>query len=175
MKILAIDPGHKGAFVLYNKSIFKWWAMPIQTDGKNVSVEFSGIVKLLNLIKRAYPDTHIYLERAKPLAMGSKHAFNYGRDFAALEIAIVLSKIPVTYVEPSTWAKKMHEGVSKDLKTKAKSLVAVKRLLPSLVGKLPVAPKTKVPLDGPVDALLIAAYGLSVNTANKVEPSLDFY
>jgi hypothetical protein len=167
MKILAIDPGHQGAFVLYDgKKLFKWWAMPLDKDGKNKSVSYIKVVDLLNPIIKKYPDLHFYLERAVPMAMGSRHAFNYGRDFCKLEIAIEYSGLPVTYVEPAKWTKIMHEGISKDLKSKAKSLIAVKRLLPKLVGELPVNTKGAL-LDGPVDALLIATYALRTHTGRE--------
>ncbi len=55
----------------------------------------------------------------------------------------------------------MDEGNAsrKDLLPKAKSLIAVKRLFPKLVKQLPRDRKGNL-LDGPVDALLIAGYGL---------------
>jgi hypothetical protein len=53
----------------------------------------------------------------------------------------------------------MHEGVSSDLKPKAKSLIAAKRLYASLYAKLPKKPKGG-DHDGYIDALLIAGYGL---------------
>src|ERR1700677_1663586 len=102
--VVAIDPGHTGAFVLYDgKDHFQWWPMPIIKEGKNTSVVFALVHEMLTDIRQKYKGAHVYLERAMPMAMGSKHAFNYGRDFAALEIAIRLVGLPVTYVEPAKW------------------------------------------------------------------------
>ncbi len=172
---LGIDPGISGAFVITDGFTFmKVWGMPLVVEGKNKSVEFDGIHELLTEVIDGFGLDHVYLERAIPMAMGSKGAFNYGRGFAAIEIAIELVRIPVTYVEPQKWAKEMHEGMSQDLKPKAKSLLAVKRLYPSLVASLPKNTKG-VLLDGPVDALLIAGYGLRKGVPKRDEEVADFY
>ena len=72
----------------------------------------------------------------------------------------------------------MHEGLSTDLRPKAKSMMAVKRLYPHLVKILPTNTKGALQ-DGPIDALLIAGYGIrrglvsKVSNVNKVEE--DFF
>jgi hypothetical protein len=160
--ILGIDPGLKGAFVLFDGHAIKHWPMPVLTNGKDKEIDFNGIYNLLWSIYGDEWNLHIYLERAVAFAMGAKGAFNYGRGYAALEIAISLLQIPVTYVEPGKWTKVIHAGISADLKPKAKSLIAVKRLYPHLVDRLPRTKKGAL-LDGQVDAFLIAAYGLKAN------------
>jgi hypothetical protein len=165
MKVCAIDPGLAGAVVIFDGKKFKSWPMPVTSNGKNNEVEFDGVHELLWDISGYHPGIHVYLERAMPMAMGAKHAFNYGRGFAALEIALRLLRMPTTYVEPGKWAKVMHEGISADLKPKAKSLIAVKRLFPKLVESLPKNRNGKL-LDGPIDALLIASYGIRCMSRN---------
>lgn len=156
--VLAIDPGINGAFVLTDGRKLETWAMPIKLVGKDKLINFEGVLRILhNAQEKARP--HVFLERALPMAMGSKHAFNYGRGFAALEIAIGLVGFPYTLVDPPKWSKVMHEGINSDLKPKAKSLIAVERLCPELFKKLPRNQKGKV-LEGPMDGLLIATYGL---------------
>jgi len=157
MQVLAIDPGLKGGFVIFDGKKFKWWAMPVVDDGKDKLVEFDRVHEILSVEVNA--GTHVFLERAVSFGMGTKGAFNYGRGFASVEIAIELVGLPVTYVEPGKWTKEMCAGISNDMKPKAKALVAVKRLYPKLVESLPRDKKGKI-LDGAVDALLIAAYGL---------------
>lgn len=156
--VIGIDPGLDGAIVIFDGKDFGSYAMPLKIEGKNRMVDFDGVHELLFHITDVYTDAHIYLERAVSFGMGVKGAYNYGRGFAAIEIAIELLKMRVTYVEPAKWTKEIHEGISSDLKPKAKSLIAVKRLFPNLVGKLPKNRNGKI-LDGPIDALLIAAYG----------------
>jgi hypothetical protein len=170
-KFLGIDPGLKGAFVLIGGKKFETYPMPTVSYGKDTIVDFSGVNKLLWNLKNKYPVIEVHLERAVSFGMGITGAFNYGRGFAALEIAIKLNKLPVTYVEPGKWAKEMHQGITKDLKPKAKSLIAVERLFPHLVAKLPRNGKGKL-LDGPVDALLIAAYAERKST--PVSEEYDF-
>ena len=170
-RVLAIDPGLKGAFVLFDGKDFKWWPMPTVEIGKDKFVEFDGVHELLWELSDGNTDLECFLERAVSFGMGTKGAFNYGRGFAAVEIAIELLKMPVTYVEPGKWAKEMHQGISSDIKPKAKSLIAVKRLYPKLVDQLPRDKKGKL-LDGPVDALLIAAYGLKRDKVQPEEPEL---
>lgn len=157
--ILGIDPGNSGAFVLTDGRKLKWWNMPLKKEGKNKEVHFDGVHELLWNIQIEYGQVPTYLERAVPMAMGSKGAFTYGRGFAAIEIAIELLHLPVTYVEPQKWTKEMHQGISSDLKPKAKSLVALKRLYPNLVRFVPTNTKGAL-MEGPIDALLIAGYGL---------------
>lgn len=156
---LGIDPGLKGAFVLFDGKIIKAAAnMPLLVEGKEKEVEFDGIHALLWELQDQFGHFHVFLERAVSFGMGTKGAFNYGRGFAAVEIALELFKFEITYVEASKWTKEMHAGISGDLKPKAKSLIALKRLFPKLVDSLPRDTKGRV-LDGHIDALLIAAYG----------------
>lgn len=159
LKVLGVDPGTNGAFVLFDGAAFVTAAMPITISGKEKLVDFLGVQSLLAALKKNHGLFHVFLERAVPMAMGSKGAFTYGRGFEALVIALGLAGNPVTHIEPSKWTKEMHEGISADLKPKARSLIAVKRLYPQLVGSLPKRPKGGLH-DGPIDALLIAGYGL---------------
>lgn len=169
--VLGIDPGISGAFVLTNGTSVKTWPMPIKTNGKDKTIHFDGVHQLLWDVQVVAPEVHVYLERAVPMAMGAKSAFNYGQGFAAILIAIETLKIRMTLVEPQKWSKEMHEGISVDLRPKAKSLIAAERLFPKLFASLPKNTKGRT-LDGPVDALLIAAYGLRKNgvTANTSKP-----
>lgn len=177
MLALGIDPGISGAFVLTDGSGFlKAWPMPLVVNGTDRTIDFDGVHELLTDLREDF-SFHIFLERAIPMAMGSKGAFNYGRGFAALEIAIQLIGIPVTYVEPAKWAKYMHEGLSTDLRPKAKSMMAAKRLYPKLVRVLPTNTKG-VLQDGPIDALLIAGYGIRrglVGVSKPVKEGEDFF
>ncbi|MDH4163306.1 MAG: hypothetical protein OEW15_11555 [Nitrospirota bacterium] len=166
---LGIDPGFAGAFVLTDGSDFlKAWPMPLVVTGGDRMIDFDGVHELLTEIFEGHRP-HVFLERAIPMAMGSKGAFNYGRGFAAIEIAIALIGMPVTYVEPAKWAKYMHEGLSTDLRPKAKSMIAVKRLYPKLVKVLPTNTKGTLQ-DGPIDALLIAGYGIRRGLVNVSKP-----
>ncbi len=164
--VVGIDPGIHGAIVMTDgRKLFKYWKLPIKIDGKEKYVHFEEVNQIFQLIVR-YQRPHVYLERAIPFALGSKSAFTYGRGFEALLIALRVNQIPFTLVEPGRWTKEMHEGISADFKPKKKSSIAVERLYPHLVALLPKEAKNGKKLaDGPVDALLIAGYGLRKGNA----------
>ncbi len=165
--ILAIDPGQQGAFVWLDKDgFFDWASMPLKSDGTK-DIDFEKLRALMN--RRG---SRVLLERAHAGAMGTTGAFNYGRSFAAIEIAIQLSGFPVTYVEPAKWAKVMHEGISKDLKPKAKSTIAVERLFKNLLDQIPKNKNGKMH-EGVMDALLIAGYGLRISGLEQKALSRD--
>jgi len=150
--VLGVDPGLSGAFVLMeDNELLEYSLMPLE----NKEISFKGVLQILH----DYQPDHIYLERAVSFGMGTKSAFNYGRGFAAIEIAIGLSGIPVTYIEPSKWTKIMHEGVSADIKPKIRSVIAFERLFAHLSERIPKS-KTGKYHEGVLDALLIAGYGI---------------
>lgn len=158
--ICAIDPGLSGAIVFTDgKTLFRSFTMPIQIHGKEKEIDFFLLKDLLASSWNVTPFVHVYLERAIPFAMGSKAAFNYGKGAMATELAIRTHSYPMTLVEPARWTKIMHEGISADMKPKAKSALAVQRLFPHFLHSIPKSKKGK-PHEGIVDALLIAGYAL---------------
>jgi len=171
--VLGVDPGNEGAFVLTDGEKFlETFPMPILTEGKTKRIFFQGVYNLLLEIGPA----QIFLERAVPMAMGSKGAFSYGRGFEAIIIAIELAAVPYTLVEPQKWAREMCAGIRTDLRPKARSLIAARRLYPQLVGKLPVTPRSKKIHDGCIDALLVAGYGLrQLGRGPELVEEKDFY
>lgn len=164
--VLAIDPGQAGALVWLAGDFFEWAVMPLKADGTK-DLDFA---KARELIARR--PAHVFLERAHAGAMGTTGAFNYGRSFAGLEIAIELSGLPVTYLEPSKWAKVMHEGISKDLKPKAKSIIAVDRLFKKFHDQIPKNKNGKMH-EGVMDALLIAGYAERISGLERKAFSPD--
>lgn len=171
-KVLAIDPGQNGALVLYNGAqVLKCWLMPLK-DKKTKDVDFDRVHEILWEVLDEHGKIDVFLEKAVSFGMGTKGAFNYGRGFAALEIAIKLSEHRLHYIEPSRWTKTMHHGISKDLKPKVKSLTALHLNHKPLVKALPTDKKGQI-LDGPVDALLIAIFGLT--QINSIQEELDFF
>lgn len=169
--VIGVDPGLAGAFVITDGAGFiEVHAMPVITEGKDKAVNFSMVNNLLGRIREKHGRIPVFLERAVSFGMGTKGAFNYGRGFEAVSIALSLHEYPLTLVEPGKWTKEMHEGSQADLKPKARSQIVVRRLFPQLVGKLPVRPRGGL-MEGPMDALLIAGYGLRrLNPLLKVPP-----
>ncbi len=171
-----LDPGLSGAIVLLSQDHKKvmFWPMPLTINGKQKEIDYPQVSEILrNADSVAEGNMHAFLERAVPFAMGTKSAFNYGRGFAALEIALSDLDIPHSMVEPAKWTKAMHVGIKGDLKPKAKSAIAVKRLFPKLTVKLPKSKKGAL-LDGFVDALLIAGFGLRTMVERESPAIADF-
>lgn len=179
---IGIDPGLSGAIVFLDlsegKPIGAFFLIPVSVEGKTRAIDYGGVCEQLTRTRHEFGIAHIYLERAVPMAMGSASAFNYGRGFQILITAIESARMAYTLVEPQKWTKEMHEGIRTDLKPKARSLIAVKRLYPSLIEKMPKNKKGEL-LDGPVDALLIAGYGLRKmgisSNVRKAKVVPDFY
>jgi len=156
--ILGIDPGKDGAFVVIdeNGTMLYFKVMPLGPDDQP---HYEGIKEVLMEINKAHYIPLAYLERAMPMAMGAKHAFNYGRGFAALEIALREVGIPYSMLEPSKWTKDIFQGIDSNLKAKAQASIAVSRLFPEEHKKIPTSPRSKKMHDGIIDALLMAEYG----------------
>lgn len=156
--ILGVDPGLKGSFCVTDGSDFvKFREMPLNSEKR---VDFGKVKETLKALSLNGVVRTVYLERAKPLAMGSKYAFNYGRDYECIYRALLEMGFTVIEVEPSHWAKVMHEGIDKNLRPKAKSQIAVKKWFPRLVAEIPKRPRAGDFEEGPMDALLIAGFGL---------------
>lgn len=161
MMVLGVDPGLSGSFCLFDGGEnVEFFMMPTIVVSKEKRVDFGKVLLWLEGVKKRYGVIPAYLERAKPMAMGSKFAFNYGRDFEKVVLAIHLAgfKKRLKQVDPSIWTKEMHDGIDRDIKSKAKSLIALNDLYPLMVAHVPRRPKGALH-DGPVDAFLIAAFG----------------
>lgn len=156
LNFLGIDPGQSGALVILDDGgvIKSLCVMPLGPDGQP---SFSGIKGALDEAKKFSPET--LLERAVSFGMGGLSAFNYGRGFAALEIALQELRMPYTLIEPRKWTKVMFQGIDSRLKPKEQALIAIDRLMPSEKSKIPVTPRSKKLHEGVIDATLIAEYG----------------
>lgn len=155
---IGIDPGKSGAIVelTHDGKIHKHHKFSFDAEGLLDPIA-TGFI--LADISGRIGGGGVWLERALPMAMGAKHAFNYGRDFQTLVLCLLYSKLPYVLVEPSRWTKEICQGVDKNLKTKARSEVAFRRLMPTEVEKVPVTPKSKQMDDGVLEAALIAEFG----------------
>jgi hypothetical protein len=162
LSVLGIDPGIYGAFVLTDGEAFvRTWEMPVISNGKEKRISFEGVSKILKeasdqVRPKSLP---VFLERAVPFAMGAKSAFNYGRGFEVIELAIKIQELSLTLIEPTKWTKEMHQGIKDDLKPKAKSRIAVERLFPKILKQVSGKSSQKY-FEGIVDAILISGYGL---------------
>lgn len=159
--VIGIDPGNKGAIVVYYPGLKPGlYKMPVQKNGKREEISYEAAAEIVEEIKLLYGDDgHVMLEKAAPFKMGVTSAFNYGRSFAALEILARTCGLPYTMVHPRAWTRVMWEGISARGDSKQKSLTALKRLFPKEAKLIPCNKNGK-PHDGMIDAFLIAAYGI---------------
>lgn len=147
-KVVGVDPGLNGALCFLNSGTSIYFhEMPLIQNEINV-------MRLSLDIKEFKPDM-VYLELASSRpGQSCVSTFTTGRNYGMILAALYLSGFPFKIVSPSTWAKRMHQGVDGKLKAKEKSKIAIQRLSP--LGAALLAGKH----DGKIDAYLIACYGL---------------
>lgn len=167
-----MDAGLDGAAVLIDSggAIVDKFIMP------TIKVKTKRILDLRELSKWVYskgmgadfrePEIKMcYLESVHSLpGNGSVSSFKFGYVFGATEMCLAAHSIPYTLVTPKTWQKKYHQGMSKDIDPKKRSILAFNRLYPGV--DLRASDRCKLPHSGLVDALLIAEYGRLHNSTN---------
>lgn len=151
--IMGIDPGQNGGLAIMSKDRIVHFTsvMPILAK----ELEYQKLIKALGY----FPIDMIYLEKVGAMPrQGVTSMFNFGKHFGELLGVINTLRIPYTLTRPLEWQKTSHKGMSKDMSPKERSLKAVKNIYPDL--ELRKGPRSKVPHDGIVDAVLIALHGV---------------
>lgn len=158
---LGIDPGKKGGFVLLDElgNYVKSWRMPSLTrdiTSQSIANIYYNINSVTNEIKPT-----VFLERIFTAPFdGRVGLMTYAQEAGRLEMC-ALWRWPIHLVHPKTWMSKIHMGLPKKLEAKEKSLHSFMLRFPYLCDKgSDFWPESsKKPLDGLVDAALIAEYG----------------
>jgi len=171
MIIGGIDPGKKGALVVYTTTTKRMqkFVMPLNKQG-NIDLK-----ALCTLINKYFKKATVFLEKIHSIkGTGKQSMFTMGRGLGQLESALVCNGIDFHWVRPYDWQKAV--WVPKDVikkrsdsgktmvnDTKASSMNAFKRIFPKTdvrYGDLESKKyKRTVHKDGIVDAALIAYYG----------------
>lgn len=163
--IVGIDPGINGAlaFLSHAGQVISYSKMPKLASREQ---DIPGLFKLLRDVRADL--TMVLIERVTATAIGGKKQnFSFGRNLGQVEGVMVAMGLPFLEVHPKTWQKVMHDGASKSMGPKERSLLVAKRLWPScdFGGEH----------DGIIDASLIAEYGrriyhqtASIKTENQV-------
>jgi hypothetical protein len=162
-RVVGIDPGINGAVVFYDGSRFEFNKMPLMEKNLICFLQLQGIFERYNV-----GETHFFLEKPSSYCQGHKAAFNYGRNFSAVEIALNLADATPHLVEPSKWTALLHRGFPKDLKTKIKSEKSLEYFAPEALKKIDVN-RAGRRHDGLIDAALIALYGFYILTKESYE------
>lgn len=157
MKILGIDPGKQGAFVLVeNKRIVDFKVMPL--IGKEINLP-----ELLKLLVELTKTVSVcYLEDIQGFGLGSKSSFlSQGKTWGIIRGILFNIGIPTVTVMPKRWQATEHIGCSRSDTPKKRSFQAFQNTygygIENAYGK-----HNKQHIEGLVDAYLIACHGLKM-------------
>jgi hypothetical protein len=166
-----IDPGKKGYvvyFVEYDDKPTQIKSFPMPVIGKEYDIKF-----FLDTVREIFGvgDKYFVVENVHAIkGGGSTGNFQFGRGTMLIEAGLTSYNIPFTKITPNKWQKYCWEGVTVQTKpnpknksgistdTKATSLIAAKRLFPSV--DLRNTERCTTAHEGKVDALLMAHYCL---------------
>jgi hypothetical protein len=119
MKILGIDPGKNGAFVLYdsfNESILACWDMPTYKKGPKGRDAFDkvALITIMEAASRMGTDLAVLEEVGqRPTApkSGQPRAqtgmFEFGKGWGYVDMLLSVYKLRTEYVRPQVWKKDM--------------------------------------------------------------------
>ena len=170
MIIVGIDPGKNGGIAIINGNDIILHTIP--QIAKEVDVR--GLFDIFEGIRLNTEPAKIIIEDVHSVFSASAKAnFQFGWITGFLEGMAMSLELPYFKIQPKVWQKDVWQGgkiietptsekdkngnVKYKVDTKATSLLAAKRLFPNT--NLLATPRSKVPHDGLVDALLIAEYG----------------
>jgi len=113
--ILGIDPGAGGALSFYDGEELILFDMPVYEIAKGKTkrkrVDFAMLCKI---IMEQKPD-HAYVELVSAqFGNGAASAFSFGCAVTCVDNALIVCKVPVTYITPQTWKKTMACPADKD-------------------------------------------------------------
>ena len=108
MILAAIDPGLTGAIAYVDESgLIDVFDLPV-VDKRISSALFSEMVRKVKVDGAYFPVKHVCIEdvHAGPKD-GRVGAFKFGRTLGNLEACAATLHVPITYVQPATWKRKM--------------------------------------------------------------------
>lgn len=150
MKIMACDPGIKGAFALLGVPKPVADLMPLcgkDIDGKAIA----------DMLRKVKPDL-VILEKVHSMPkQGVSSTFKFGESYGRIKGILEGLGIPYQLVTPQAWKKEVLKGTKKD---KDAAIQHVRRKYPTI--NLTPKPK-RTPQDGIADAVCIAEYGVLMN------------
>lgn len=118
MRILGIDPGLSGAFVLLeNSTPIEWGLMPTMTEGTNRRVNGAALAALWRF---AYIDVAFMEQVGARPGQGVSSMFTFGHAAGTVRGVLGALEIPVRMVTPQSWKK--HVGLIGKDKDDARSL-----------------------------------------------------
>lgn len=158
---VGIDIGKEGAIKFLSSIHDYTCVMPLDEEGAlNIKMVHAILSECVG------KDFHVVFEKLTPLHLASKSSnWSLAHQYGAIEALCVSLNIPYTKVAPKEWQAEMLSNIAPLRKkdgtsdTKGRALLKVKELFPDLSLTDPNKPRSKVPHNGIVDAILLAEYG----------------
>lgn len=152
MRVLGIDPGKAGAIAIIDGlSLLRVFDMPVTALKKGTTLDAHTLNGLLaEVLHDCGPVDLAVIERVHSTPqMGVSSAFDFGRSFGVVEMALIARGIRLEYVTPQAWKKSL--GLNGD---KASSLALAR-------AKWPDAEEwfRRKKDEGRAESALIAEYG----------------
>lgn len=149
--IIAIDPGKKGAIVIFKDGEIIPFIMPLL--GKDLDEKSINSI----IYEHKSDDCCAFIEKVHAMPkQGVTSMFNFGMGYGMLRMALVANRISYQLVTPQAWKKKVLSGLAKD---KSATINYVARKYPN-INLMPG--KKRTPHDGIADAICIGEYGSSI-------------
>jgi len=160
MKILGIDTGKRGGFVIIDESgkVIDKLIMPVIDKEYDVTTILSFLEDHKDVDFAVIEKIHAMFQ------VPAKTTFEMGKGYGIVLGLLYNFKIKFYEVTPKQWQKKIHVNCLAS-RAKDKSYYIFNREFPELAETFKISPKgnkTLKPHDGLIDALLIAEYGRRV-------------
>jgi crossover junction endodeoxyribonuclease RuvC len=154
--VIGIDPGKKGAIVLYSRDgagKVEPHRMPTRMNGKKVEIDLYGIDKIINPAL-AISECFAFIEDVHAMpGQGVTSMFSFGFSTGAMHGILSYCNIPIYKVTPQSWKRVILKGLGTD---KAAAIEYCHQHYPQ-ISLIPTG--CRVPSDGLADGLCIAEYG----------------
>ena len=170
-----IDNGADGALVALDgarKVIHQEVAPTINVAEKGKKKRIPNVQRMAQLLQQlivyagSRDELFFVLEKAQPYPReGAVVSFNYGRGYGAWEMGLASLGIPYAIIDPKEWQGTVLKGIE-GADTKAKALLKVQRMVPSLQTVLPRCSTAHMGLP---DAACMALYATHLWKAQQVE------
>lgn len=159
--LIGIDPGLSGAIAILHPIAYTTHDIPVLEvkRGKKTKRRYN-VAEIVRILKRVRDESHVqqypvevWLEDVHAMPrQGVTSMFSMGRGLGMYEGIITSLEIPLNYISPVIWKRKIMEGQGKE---KGAAVYKAQQLFPSAIL---TTPRGRL-IDGRAEALLIAEYG----------------
>ena len=174
MTFIGIDPGLSGAIAVitdYAQAIHDAPTLEIKS-GKKIRHRYN-VAEIVRILKQVRDESHlklipveVWLEDVHAMpGQGVTSMFSMGRGLGMYEGIVQALEMPLNFISPITWKKKMMDGQGKE---KSAAVYRAQQLFPN--AQLTTA-RGRL-LDGRAESLLIAEYGRRLSNREMVENNL---